>query len=277
MALANYVKFRRGTPASYAALTVKDADSLYFISEKDATQGVLYLGDKLISGSLTSNISLSDLEDILLSSSVTPNSVLIYDGETQKWVNKPFSEIFSEITGSLVEMQGATANADGASGMVPKPVAGDQNKFLRGDAQWITVNEFTPTDAAKLNTVEEAVTDILGDDAGSGLSMREVAAEEVAKIVAEAPASFDTLKEIADWIENHPDTTDINNRLTAVENGLSNVQGDLSSMQGDITYLNNAITDVQGDITNLQSKDDDLQAQITAIDNRLRWEELDEG
>lgn len=110
--------------------------------------------------------------------------------------------------------------------------------------------------------------------------MREVAAEEVAKIVAEAPASFDTLKEIADWIENHPETadlTDINNRLTAVENGLSNVQGDLSSMQGDITYLNNAITDVQGDITNLQSKDDDLQAQITAIDNRLRWEELDEG
>lgn len=277
MALANYVKFRRGTPASYAALAVKDADSLYFISEKDATQGVLYLGDKLISGSLTSNISLSDLEDILLSSNVTPNSVLIYDGEAQKWVNKPFSEIFSEITGSLVEMQGATANADGASGMVPKPVAGDQNKFLRGDAQWIAVNEFTPTDAAKLNTVEEAVTDILGDDAGSGLSMREVAAEEVAKIVAEAPASFDTLKEIADWIENHPDTTDINNRLTAVENGLSNVQGDLSSMQGDITYLNNAITDVQGDITNLQSKDDDLQAQITAIDNRLRWEELDEG
>lgn len=84
MALANYVKFRRGTPAGYAALSVKDADSLYFISEKDATQGVLYLGDKLISGSLTSNISLSDLEDILLSSNVTPNSLLIYDGEAQK-------------------------------------------------------------------------------------------------------------------------------------------------------------------------------------------------
>lgn len=84
MALANYVKFRRGTPASYAALVTKDADSLYFISEKDATQGVLYLGDKLISGSLTSNISLSDLEDILLSSNVTPNSLLIYDGEAQK-------------------------------------------------------------------------------------------------------------------------------------------------------------------------------------------------
>lgn len=84
MALANYVKFRRGTPASYAALATKDADSLYFISEQGATQGVLYLGDKLISGSLTSNISLSDLQDILLGNSITPNSLLIYDGEEQK-------------------------------------------------------------------------------------------------------------------------------------------------------------------------------------------------
>lgn len=84
MALANYVKFRRGTPANYAALASKDADSLYFISEKDATQGVLYLGDKLISGSLTSNTSLSDLEDILLSNNVTPNSLLIYDGNEEK-------------------------------------------------------------------------------------------------------------------------------------------------------------------------------------------------
>ena len=80
MALANYVKFRRGTPANYAALASKDADSLYFISEKDATQGVLYLGDKLISGSLTANISLSDLQDVLLGNNITPNSLLIYDG-----------------------------------------------------------------------------------------------------------------------------------------------------------------------------------------------------
>lgn len=84
MALANYVKFRRGTPEKFAAIVNKDADSLYFISEKDATQGVLYLGDKLISGSLTATITLSDLEDILIDNNITPNSILIYDGEQDK-------------------------------------------------------------------------------------------------------------------------------------------------------------------------------------------------
>ena len=84
MALANYVKFRRGTPAQFAALASKDADCLYFISEKDAITGLLYLGDKLISGGLTSNISLSDLEDILLGNNISPNSILIFDGEEQK-------------------------------------------------------------------------------------------------------------------------------------------------------------------------------------------------
>ena len=170
-------------------------------------------------------------------------------------------------------MHGATADADGASGIVPKPLAGDQNKFLRGDAQWIEVNEFTPNDAVRLATVETAVTGILGEDVGSGLSMRDVAAQEVTKVVANAPAAFDTLKEIADWIENNPigpDLSALNGRLTAVENGLSSAQSDISLIQGDITYLDNAITDVHGDIITLQSRDNDLQTQITAIDARLK-------
>ena len=33
-------------------------------------------------------------------------------------------------------MQGATASADGASGLVPKPEAGDQDKVLKGDGTW---------------------------------------------------------------------------------------------------------------------------------------------
>ena len=33
-------------------------------------------------------------------------------------------------------MKGATAEADGSTGTVPVPKAGDQNKFLRGDGTW---------------------------------------------------------------------------------------------------------------------------------------------
>lgn len=40
-------------------------------------------------------------------------------------------------------MVGASAAAAGESGLVPAPQAGDQDKFLRGDKTWVTIN--TPT------------------------------------------------------------------------------------------------------------------------------------
>lgn len=260
MALANYVKFRRGTPAAFEALANKDADCLYFISELNATQGLLYLGDKLISGSLNSSLSLSDLEDILLSQNITPNSLLIYNGTQQKWVNMPISEVLSEITGSLTEMVGATSQRDGSSGTVPQPMAGDDTKFLRGDATWVTINQFTDVQARELVQLRTDVNSILGEDLGS--SMREVAAEEVAKIVASAPADFDTLKEIADWIEDHPnDLTEINSRLTTVE--------------GDITILQTSVGNLEDEIEALKATDTSLQTQIYNLADRLRWMAID--
>lgn len=60
--------------------------------------------------------------------------------------------------------------------------------------------------ASDLTAVSGKVTTLIGSETGDDAkSARNIAAEEVAKVVAEAPASFDTLKEIADWIQS--DTT----------------------------------------------------------------------
>ena len=150
-------------------------------------------------------------------------------------------------------MVGATSSQDGVSGLVPKPLAGDDTKFLRGDATWVTINQFTNVQAQELAQLRTDVNGILGNDAG--LSMRDVAAQEVAKIVASAPADFDTLKEIADWIENHPnDLTEINSRLTIVET---------------------SVGDLENEILALRAVDDDLQDQIDELDSRLRWMNVD--
>lgn len=253
MALANYVKFRRGTPASYSALATKDPDSLYFISEQNAQTGVLYLGDKLISGSITLSTSLNDLSDVLLGNNISANSLLIYDGTQQAWVNKPFSEIFDEMTGALVEMVGATSDRDGLSGVVPQPLAGDNTKFLRGDATWVTVNEITQAQVAELGQLRTDLNGIVGNDAGS--TIREIAAEEVAKVVANAPANLDTLKEIADWIADHPTSyTEIIDRVEVLETGVGDLEDAISA---------------------LQAKDQDLQAQINDLDYHLRWQRVD--
>lgn len=44
----------------------------------------------------------------------------------------------NEAKSAAVVMQGATANAAGEKGLVPQPVAGNQNKYLRGDGTWQT-------------------------------------------------------------------------------------------------------------------------------------------
>lgn len=61
-------------------------------------------------------------------------------------------------------------------------------------------------EASDLDAVEAQIETIIGSVEGDDAkSIRTISAEEVAKVVASAPEDFDTLKEIADWIEN--DTT----------------------------------------------------------------------
>lgn len=47
---------------------------------------------------------------------------------------------------SLDDFIGATANTQGYRGLVPAPMAGEQNKFLRGDATWVKVFEHITED-----------------------------------------------------------------------------------------------------------------------------------
>ena len=42
------------------------------------------------------------------------------------------------IKGMISVMEGATLATDGESGLVPKPLAGDQDKFLKGNGSWET-------------------------------------------------------------------------------------------------------------------------------------------
>ena len=52
--------------------------------------------------------------------------------------NKDGDNLFPISAGSI-SMQGATATEAGKAGSVPAPVAGDQDKFLKGDGTWVEV------------------------------------------------------------------------------------------------------------------------------------------
>lgn len=126
--MANYVKFFRGTPKAYAS-TVKNSDTLYFVSESDSNVGSLYLGSKLIAGEIN---SLTELEDILISEQLSNGSILVYDESQSSWVNKTIVEAIGLMTP-------ATSDAAGGYGLVPAPGIGEENYFLRGDGTWAPI------------------------------------------------------------------------------------------------------------------------------------------
>lgn len=140
----NYVKFVRGLESSYNNLEVKQPDTLYFVYENaDSVTGSLYLGSRLISSSIG---SLSQLQDIV-TTNVTDGDVLVYNQEQNKWIATSIANAFQ-----IPVMEGADQNQDGRAGLVPAPVAGEENYFLRGDGTWAPITIDTPGSAVTSQT-----------------------------------------------------------------------------------------------------------------------------
>lgn len=153
MANINYVKFLRGTPDAYASLETKDANTLYFITATDSTVGKLYLGNTLVAGSITPDgteviDTLAELQDVNLVG-LKEGQVLGYNGTN--WVPMSLPEAIETSV-----MTGATADSAGAAGLVPAPKAGDHNKFLRGDGNWVEIStaDVDLSEYAKASDVE---------------------------------------------------------------------------------------------------------------------------
>lgn len=278
---ANYVKFLRGTQATWNSLLTKDQNTLYFIYEnKDSTSGSLYLGNKLISGGnagpITGATSLSQLNDVLLANNIADKSLLMYNEAQAKWVNTTLSDVLNSIVSVFT---GATAGSNGTSGLVPVPKAGDQDKFLKGDGTWATVvGTLSEDDLKTINDLSSTVTTLVGSDAD--LSVREIALNVLTEslIPEDAKESLDTLQEIASWIQSHPgDISEINNRLQAVEGSLFDEKATDPETQEEVITKKGLITQV-GDLSStlevLKDSVDANSLSITNIYDLLEWHEL---
>ena len=143
----HYVKFMRGSISAWEALKATPEkisnDTLYFIYQNAATstEGKLYLGLKLISGTgsgSSGDINIQDLQDVYIDGeALEDKQILVYNDTTQRWENSALSTIINTAVGI---MQGATASTAGLSGLVPVPAAGMQGRFLRGDATWAKID-----------------------------------------------------------------------------------------------------------------------------------------
>ena len=251
----SYVKFVRTTTAKWDLLTNKDADTLYFVISDDNSKGSLYLGSALIANNLSAGLSLSQLTDFVASGAFTNEDVVVYQGG--RWTNK---QISSFMPGT---MKGATSDESGEGGLVPVPKAGDNTLYLRGDGTWAnpTVGVVSDLEAltTKVNTLDSNLTKVIGTDINK--SMRSVASEvvttEVAKIVDGAPEAFDTLKEIAAWIQGSDssatDAADMLADITALNNAVFGTE-EKDGLVTEVATLKQGLTDLTGTVSGLNTK-----------------------
>ena len=272
----NYVKFIRGTNAAWRNIpdSEKSSDTLYFISDTGSATGKLYLGAKLISnGELSSATSLADLNDVLISEGITDQSIIVYNASKGKWENQSLLDIFLAINEVF---KGASAEGEGKAGLVPAPVAGQQNLFLRGDATWAD-----PV-AGVMETIGEIQTQIqtlVGEDLNT--SMRAIAQAEasaaVATIVAQAPEQFDTLKEIADWIQANQGAIDVAGltaRVSTLEDTIFGIEADEEAGTEAVLGLQAIVSNLEISLGALEEIVDGHSDDIADIKEALKWQDI---
>lgn len=136
----------------------------------------------------------------------------IYDGSAWKTVIKP---TVTKIEAGVTDEQVATAKAvkDYVDNLVTGGI-GALGALAKKDE--VTETELGEDLKKKINDAAAQASTLVGEDASK--SARAIAAEEVAKIVDGADSSFDTLKEIADWISGHKtDAASMNSAIKALE------------------------------------------------------------
>ena len=121
------------------------------------------------------------------------------------------------------------------------------NKVDKVSGKGLSTNDFTDEYKSKIDGTDKRITD------------------KIAEIVANAPADFDTLKEISDWIESHEDSASAMN--TAINNKVDKVSGKGLSTNDFTTTLKNKLDGLSNyDDTKIKS---DISANTTAIGNKV--------
>ena len=166
------------------------------------------------------------------SANVAANNALKSENEAKRFRNESLTAEQSA-SASANDARGARAAAESAK--VVAETARDEAREYAESAQ--NTLEIVATKTELQNEVARAtqseaqidskVDTIIADDAGK--SARTIAAEEVAKVVADAPADFDTLKEIAEYIES--DKTGAAQMVTKIDDNANAIAAEATRAQ----------------------------------------------
>lgn len=190
----------------------------------------------------------------------------VYDGSAWKTVIKP---TVTKIEAGVTDEQVATAKAvkDYVDNLVTGGI-GALGALAKKDR--VTETELGDALKKKIDDAAAQASTLVGEDASK--SARAIAAEEVAKIVDGADSSFDTLKEIADWISGHKtDAASMNSAIKALEAIVKGIGGEGESATV-VAYVDAAIKALKigdyakaADLTAAVARITDLESKVGVL------------
>lgn len=152
------------------------------------------------------------------------------------------------------------------------PVSATAKNVVAYITEVVQANAFDDSELLqKINANKDALTVLNGTGEGS---VTKTVADAIAEIIAEAPESFDTLKEISDWIQTHAsDAATMNSNINTNKNDIAALRtliGTLPEGATSTTVVSYIAEYVQDALTNTDlakyAKAEDLVAAVGRID-----------
>lgn len=249
--MENYVKFKRGTAAAFEALTTKDSDTLYFITNEDGSISV-YLGAKkagVTEDELKELLSINDLADVdIEANDLVDGYVLTYDAQNHKWVSA------------------VNPGASGAVGDLADRVDNIEDNYVTGEELTTAVTTINTNLTTNFYTKTETNTAIATAVSQAGHLKREVvntlpavgdAAEDVIYLLLDADDvagnKYDeymlvngAFERLGDWevdLSNYVTTSQLDaavDRIEEVEDKATSNDENISRLNGEVDTLKNA-------------------------------------
>ena len=295
--MARNVLFLQGTLDNFNAIAAKDPNTFYLVGGTD-----LYLGDKKLTNApeIEAAVKRVAANESAISKLQEDLEALTGDGESGGSISELLAALKTELKGYADQkVKDETERAQLAEGNLETSITNltttvNENKTeIEGKVSDLTgvVNGHT-TDIAKnasdittlngrvsqsvtnletrIGAVNTRVDGLLGEDRpeeGAAPTIREIAEDAASKkvnaIVDNAPESFDTLKEIADWITN--DETGAASLSATVGEHTQ----EINTLKGSVSTLRTDVNNNDIDIKALQDADVELDRRLDIAEGQL--------
>lgn len=302
--MARNVLFLQGTLDNFNAITAKDPNTFYHVDGTD-----LYLGDKKLTNApeIEAAVKRVAANESAISKLQEDLEALTGNGESGGSISELLAALKTELKGYADQkVKDETERAQLAEGNLETSITNltttvNENKTeIEGKVSDLTgvVNGHT-TDIAKnasdittlngrvsqsvtnletsIGAVNTRVDGLLGEDKseeGAAPTIREIAEDAASKkvnaIVDNAPESFDTLKEIADWITNdETGAASISATVGEHTKEINTLKGNVSTLRTDVNNNDIDIKALQDADVELDRRLDTAEGQLALVDGKI--------